>query len=222
MAPNIFKIKQEMCDIGKNIWIKGFCAGNEGNHSVRLDDKRVLCTPTGISKGFLTPDMICMVDYDGNQLDHKDHGYRRTSEILVHLAIYKKRPDIKAVIHSHPPHATAFAISNVQIPEGIHPEAEIFLGRVRMAPYATPGRRDLPDAILPLLAADTTTVMMGNPGSVSVSPQGLVDAYYRLEILDNYCKTLLLARQLGQTTVLNPHQMAELLEIKQKFGMADE
>jgi len=222
MAENIFKLKQQMCEIGRNIWLKGFCAGNEGNHSVRLDDKRVLCTPTGISKGFLTPDMICTVDMEGNQLDHKEHGYKRTSEILVHLAIYKKRPDIKAVIHSHPPHATAFAIAQIPIPEGIHPEAEVFLGRVPTAPYATPSKQDLPNSILPLIGPETNTVMMGNHGSVSFSRKGLVDTYYLLEILDAYCRILLLTKQLGHANVLNPQQMAELLEVKQKFGMKDD
>jgi L-fuculose-phosphate aldolase len=221
MAENIFKLKQQLCDIGRNIWLKGFCAGNEGNHSVRIDEKRVLCTPTGISKGSLTPDMICTVDMEGNQID-KHNGYKRTSEILVHLAIYKKRPDIKAVIHSHPPHATAFAIAQIPIPEGIHPEAEVFLGRVPTAPYATPSKQDLPDSILPLIGPETNTVMMGNHGSVSFSRKGLTDAYYLLEILDAYCRILILTKHLGHANVLRPDQMAELLEVKAKFGLKDD
>ena len=105
---NMFQMKQEMCEVGHRIWMKGFCAGNEGKHSVRIGEDRVLCTPTGLSKGFLRPDMITLVDMNGNQID-KENKYKRTSEILLHLEIYKKRPDVRAVIHSHPPHATAFA-----------------------------------------------------------------------------------------------------------------
>src|SRR5215218_669104 len=120
-----FKLKEQMCDIGRRIWLKGFCAGNEGNHSYRIGTDRVLCTPTGISKGNLKPDDICTVDIEGKQVAGKR---KRTSEILMHLAIYKARPDVKAVVHSHPPHATAFAIAGVELPTCIHPEAEVFVG----------------------------------------------------------------------------------------------
>src|SRR6478672_13112785 len=108
-----FKLKEQMCDIGRRIWQKGFCAGNEGNHSYRIGADRVLCTPTGISKGNLKPDDICTVDMEGKQVAGKR---KRTSEILMHLAIYKARPDVKAVVHSHPPHATAFAVASVDLP----------------------------------------------------------------------------------------------------------
>ena len=220
MTESLFKLKQQMCDIGRNIWLKGFCAGNEGNHSYRIGDDRVLCTPTGLSKGFLTPEMITVVDMDGNQVD-KSNKYKRTSEILVHLAIYKKRPDVRAVIHSHPPHATAFAIANIPLPEGIHPEAEVFLGRVPTAPYATPSKQDLPDSITPLIGPLTNSVLMGNHGVVCFS-KDLTDTYYKLEILDAYCRILLLVKQLGNVNVLNASQMTELLEVKKKFGLPDE
>ena len=107
-----WKIKEQMCDVGRRIWMKGFCAGNEGNHSYRIGENRILCTPTGISKSALKPDDICTVDLEGKQIS----GTRkRTSEINLHLAIYKARPDVKAVIHSHPPHATAFAVASVDL-----------------------------------------------------------------------------------------------------------
>ena len=147
---NMFQLKQEMCEIGRRIWIKGYCAGNEGNHSLRISDDRVLCTPTGLSKGFLRPEMITIVDMDGKQVD-KDNKYKRTSEILLHLAIYKKRPDVKAVIHSHPPHATAFACGGVPIPEGVHPEAEVFLGKVPTAKYTTPSYAGLGESVVKLV-----------------------------------------------------------------------
>lgn len=220
MSDSIWKVKQEICDIGKRIWQRGYCAGNEGNHSVRIDENRVLCTPTGISKGFLRPDMICMVDMEGNQLD-KANKYKRTSEVLVHLAIYKHRPDVKAVIHSHPGHATAFCCAQIPVPEGIHPEAEVFLGRVITAPYATPSKQDLPDSIIPLIGPETNTILMGNHGSVSFD-KDLIGAYYKLEILDAYCRLLLLTKQVGHVNVLNPSQMTELLEVKESFGLPDE
>ena len=111
---NLFHARQEMCDVGHRIWMRGYCAGNEGNHSVRIGEDRVLCTPTGVSKGFLTPDQITVVDMDGNQID-KQNKMKRTSEVLLHLQIYKARADVKAVVHSHPPHATAFAMATSHI-----------------------------------------------------------------------------------------------------------
>jgi len=216
----LWKIQREMCEIGHRIWQRGYCNGNEGNHSVRVGENRVLTTPTGISKGFLDPEDICVVDLEGEQVEPNARGRRRTSEVLVHLAIYKKRPDVRAVVHSHPPHAVAFCIAGMPVPEGIHPEAEVFLGRVPVADYATPGTPALPESILPLIGPETNTVLMGNHGSVNFAAD-LVDAYYKLEILDGYCRQLLLAHQLGRVNVLKPEQMGELLEVKKKFGMED-
>jgi len=219
MAGNTWQMKKELCEIGDRIWRKGFCAGNEGNHSVRIGEDRVLITPSGISKGMLTPDMIITCDLDGDVVSGPAQ-YKPSSERKVHNAIYKHRPDVKAVIHSHPPHATAFAIANIPLPEGIHPEAEVFLGRVPTAEYATPSTDDLPDSIIPLIGPETNTVLMGNHGSVSFD-KDLIGAYYKLEILDAYCKVLILTKQIGRANVLNAQQMNELLQVKAKFGIDD-
>jgi L-fuculose-phosphate aldolase len=220
MNPSLFQLKQEMCEIGSRIWQKGFCAGNEGNHSLRISDDRVLCTPTGLSKGFLKPDMITIVDMDGNQVD-KENKYKRTSEILLHLAIYKKRPDVKAVIHSHPPHATAFACAGVPIPEGVHPEAEVFLGKVPTAKYTTPSYAGLGESVTKLITAETNTVLLGNHGTVSFS-NTLMDTYYKLEIIDAYCRILLLIKQIGKVNFLSAQEMTDLLKVKAAFGIPDE
>ncbi len=216
----VWQIKKQMCDIGNRIWQRGYCAGNEGNHSVRISEDRVLCTPTGISKGFLDPEDICVVDMEGNQVESNSKGRKRTSEVLVHLAIYQVKPKVTAIIHSHPPHAVAFCLANVPLPEGIHPEAEVFLGKTVFAEYATPGGPDLPKSFLDKLQDDTNTILMANHGSVSLG-EDLTTAYYRLEILDNYCKQLLLARQLGRVNVLDRGQMTELLHVKERFGFPD-
>lgn len=219
MESNSWRMKQELCEIGTRIWQKGFCAGNEGNHSVRISDDRVLITPSGVSKGMLTPDMICMTDMDG-QVIGGSTKWKASSERKVHNAIYRHRPDVRAVIHSHPPHATAFAIAGLPLPEGIHPEAEVFLGRVPLAEYATPSTDDLPNSIIPLIGPETNSVLMGNHGTVSFDTD-LIGAYYKLEILDAYCRVLLLTKQVGHANVLNDQQMTELLEVKAKFGMKD-
>ncbi len=213
-------LKQQMCEIGRRIWIKGFCAGNEGNHSARIGPNRFLCTPTGISKGFLEPGDLLVCDAEGKQVEKNANGRRPTSEIKVHLAIYNARPEVNAVIHSHPPHATAFAIANIALPEGIHPEAEVFLGRVPTARYATPSTHDLPKSILDVMGPETNTVLMGNHGSVSFG-KTLEQTYYNLEILDAYCRILILTKQLGQAKSLSQDQMIELLKVKQQFGFSD-
>jgi L-fuculose-phosphate aldolase len=219
MTANAWQIKKELCEIGHRIWVKGFCAGNEGNHSVRIDDDRVLITPSGVSKGMLKPEMVCLIDMDGEPVGGSGQ-WRASSERKVHIAIYRHRPDIRAVIHSHPPHATAFAVAGMHLPEGIHPEAEVFLGRVPLAGYATPSTEDLPDSIIPLIGPETNSVLMGNHGTVSFS-DSLTDAYYKLEILDAYCRLLLLAKQIGQANTLTDQQMADLLQVKEQFGMSD-
>src|SRR4051812_20023543 len=211
-----FKLKEQMCDVGRRIWLKGFCAGNEGNHSYRIGPDRFLCTPTGISKGNLKPDDLCVVDGEGKQISGKR---KRTSEILMHLAIYKARPDVTCVIHSHPPHATAFAIAGVELPTCIHPEAEVFLGPVKMAKYVTPGDQRLADSILPFVA-DSNTVLMGNHGVVCFDTD-LEQCYYKLEIVDAYARILLLTAQLGNVNMLTGNEMSELIALKNKFGLSD-
>jgi len=174
----------------------------------------VLCTPTGISNGFLKPDDICTVDLEGKQITGKR---KRTSEILLHLAIYKARPDIKAVVHSHPPHATAFAVAGVDLPTCIHPEAEVFLGAVKTAKYVTPGDTRLGESILPYVK-DSNTILLQNHGTVTFD-KDLEGAYYKLEIVDAYSRILLLAKQVGSIRPLDANEMKELLDLKVRFGL---
>src|SRR3954451_10011360 len=217
-APRVpeFKLKEQMCDIGRRIWLKGYCAGNEGNHSCRIGPDRVLCTPTGISKGFVKPDDICTVDMEGKQVAGRR---KRTSEILMHLAIYKAREDVKAVVHSHPPHATAFAIAGVELPTCIHPEAEVFLGAVRTAKYVTPGDTRLGESLLPYVK-DSNTILLQNHGTVTYDVD-LENAYYKLEIVDAYSRILLLAKSIGSIRPLDSNEMKELLDLKVRFALRE-
>jgi L-fuculose-phosphate aldolase len=210
-------IKEQMCEVGRRIWQRGFCAGNEGNHSVRLGDDRFLCTPSGMSKGFLEPDDLLVVDQNGKGVFFSSRSRVPTSEIKVHLAIYEKRADITAVIHSHPPHATAFAIAGEPIPAGIHPEAELFLGEVPTARYATPSTQEAADGVASVVQPGTRAVIMASHGVVTFS-DSLLDAYDKLEILDAYCRLLLLARPLGGGKPLGPADIDALQALRQQFG----
>ncbi len=210
-------LKEEICEIGRRVYNKGFAAANDGNISIRVGENEVLCSPTMICKGFMKPEDICAVDLDGNQIA----GTRkRTSEILLHLAIMKERPDVKSVVHCHPPHATAFAVAREPIPQCVLPEVEVFMGEVPMAPYETPGGQKFADTVVPFLKNGTNTIILTGHGTVTFG-KSLEDAYWKTEILDAYCKILLLSKQMGRVSYFTETETRELLELKQKLGFDD-
>ncbi|MDR1957894.1 MAG: class II aldolase/adducin family protein [Planctomycetaceae bacterium] len=213
---NIHQIKEEICDIGRRIYNKGFAAANDGNISYRVDENRVVCTPTQICKGFMKPDDLCVVDMEGNQIA----GHRkRTSEILLHVTIMKRRPEVKSVVHCHPPHATAFGIAREAIPQCILPEVDIFMGDVPIAKYAIPGGQGFADTILPFVDK-TNIVVQANHGTVSWGPT-VERAYWLTELLDAYCRILLISRDLGKVDYFTKQEAEELLDLKSKWGIDD-
>ena len=213
---NEHKLKEQMCEIGRRLYAKGFAAANDGNITIRLNDREVLCTPTMVSKGYLKPEDICKVDYDGKQLAGVK---KRTSEVLLHLAIYRARPDVMGVVHCHPPHATAFAVAQEPIPKCVLPEVEVFLGEVPIAEYETPGTQKFADCVLPYVR-DCNTIILANHGTVTFGPD-LEKAYFNTEIIDAYCKILILARQLGRVNYFSEEQTKELMAFKKRLGYDD-
>ncbi len=214
---NEWEIKRQICDMGRRMYEKGFIAANDGNISVRMGGGRFLCTPTGVSKGFLEPDDIAVVNDKGEQIGG---AKPRTSEILLHLEIFHELPEINAVCHAHPPHATAFAVSHVDVPSNILPEVEIFIGRVPIADYDTPGSKDFAETILPHLRNKSNTILLANHGAVACD-KVLEQAYFHLETLDMYCKILLLSKQIGRVEQMSDTKVRELLDIKQGLGIED-
>ncbi len=213
---NAHKIKQDIVEIGRRLYDKGFAAANDGNITVRISDNEVLCTPTMHSKGFLKVEDICLIDMTGKQLAGIK---KRSSEALLHLEIYKQRPDIKSVVHCHPPHATAFAVAREPIPQCVLPEVEVFLGDVPITKYETPGGQAFADTVLPFVDK-TNIIILANHGTVSYGVD-VEQAYWWTEILDAYCRILMLARQLGHVSYFDERQERELLDLKQKWGWAD-
>ncbi len=211
---NEWKLKEEICEIGRRIYAKGFAAANDGNISYRINDNEVLCTPTQICKGFMKPDDICKVDMKGNQLS----GHRkRTSEVLVHLEIYKLDSKVRSVVHCHPPYATAFSIAGEQIPTCILPEVEVFLGIVPTAVYETPGGVQLAETLRPHVGK-ANICLLKNHGTVAWGDT-LEHAYWWTEILDAYCRMLVIAKDLGNVERIEVKKVEELLDLKEKFGM---
>ncbi len=207
-------LREQICEIGRRLYARGFVAGNDGNISCRIAPDRVLCTPTLVCKGFMKPDELCVVDLDGKLVA----GPRpRTSEILLHLEIYRCDPGAGAVVHAHPPHATAFAVTREEIPSGILPEVEVFLGLVPRSDYETPGGEDFARTIRPFVG-NANTVLLSNHGTVSWAPE-LELAYWRTEILDSYCRVLMLARGVGDIERLPENKVRELLAIQAHYGV---
>ncbi|GAC1448816.1 MAG: class II aldolase/adducin family protein [Isosphaeraceae bacterium] len=211
-----WKLREQMCEIGRRVYAKGFAAANDGNISYRMSDDRVLCTPTRISKGFMKPDDLCIVDMEGKQVSGKR---KRSSEILLHLAILKARPDVRSCVHCHPPHATAFAVAHEPIPKCTMPEFEVFLGEVALAPYETPGGQKFADTVIPY-AKDTDTIILANHGTITYGGD-LEDAYFKTEIIDAYCRILILAKQLGRVEYYDDAKAAELIRLKPGLGIPD-
>jgi L-fuculose-phosphate aldolase len=216
MAPSLHKLKEEICEIGRRLYNKGFAAGNDGNISYRLGENEVLCTPTFISKGFMKPDDLCVVDLAGNQISGRR---KRSSEILLHLTIMRERPEIKSVVHCHPPHATAFAVAREPIPQCVLPEVEVFLGDVPITKYETPGGQAFADTVLPFVKK-ANVIILANHGTVSYG-DSVEHAYWWTEVLDSYCRILLLARDLGRVNYLDERQTRELLDFKTRLGFTD-
>jgi L-fuculose-phosphate aldolase len=168
------------------------------------------------SKGFLKVEDICTIDMTGKQIAGIK---KRSSEALLHLEIYKQRPEIKSVVHCHPPHATAFAVAREPIPQCVLPEVEVFLGDVPITRYETPGGQAFADTVLPFVNK-TNIIILANHGTVSFGVD-VEQAYWWTEILDAYCRILMLSRQLGNVSYFNENEERELLDLKQKWGWAD-
>lgn len=210
-------LRAEIIRVGRKLWERGYVDGNGGNISVRLGTKYVLCTPTMMSKRDLEPADICLSDLDGNILA----GERlRTSELLLHLEIYRVNPRARAVVHCHPPYATAFALTGTAPPVGLIPEFEIMIGPLAVARYETPGTQAFAQTVLPFVQ-DHNTILLANHGIVCWS-DSVTHAEWLTEILDNYCKTFLIAQQIGKPLTFIPDEkIAEILALKRRMGFPD-
>jgi L-fuculose-phosphate aldolase len=207
------QLRGEVCEIGRRLYARSLVSGSEGNISVRMDQGRFLCTPTMVSKGYMQPEDLAIVDAEGNQTD----GYRkRSSEILVHLAVYQSRPDVQAVIHAHPPYATSFAVTRRKLPTGIHPEQALLLGTVPIVKYAMTGTQLLADEVAREVEG-TVAVLLANHGAVTFGPT-LESAWQRMEVLEGYCRLLTISRQLGKPRKLARRDLRDLEELKSRMA----
>lgn len=216
-TPEAEAAKKEICAVGRKLWMRQFVDGNGGNISYRIGPNEVLCTPTLVSKYDLTPEDLCLVDLEGKQIAGTKP---RTSEIFLHLEIYKSVPEAKSVVHCHPPHATAYAITGKVPPNLIIPEFEVFVGKVAISPYKTPGTAEFAQTVIPYVR-DHNTVLLANHGIVCWADT-VTHAEWYAEVLETYCWTLMLASQLGvPISYISDQQGSDLLAIKKKLGLPD-
>jgi len=218
-SPKVNALKAQICDVGRRLWQREYVDGNGGNIAIRIGEDIALCTPTLVSKGFMNEEDMCLVDLEGNQLC-SGNGKKRTSEILMHLQIMKRQPRAVATVHCHPPYATGFAVAGVEPPTCMIPEYEVF-SSVAIAPYRTPGTPEMGQLVADLVDKHNT-ILMANHGVVAWSHNNVEDAYFKMEILEAYCRTVLVAHQLGKpVNTMTPAQLQDLLKIKQSLGIPD-
>lgn len=180
-----------MCAVGRRLWERDLIGATEGNLSARLGPDRILCTPSGLSKGHLVPDDLIVVDGTGAPIG----GGLPSSEIRLHVGALRERPDCAAVVHAHPPIATAFSVAGVALPDDLLPEAMYVLGPVAIAPFSMPGTDEVPDRLKPLWR-NHKTILLSHHGAVTLG-RDLWDAAYRMETLERVARVISAARLLG-------------------------
>ena len=200
--------------MGRRIYARAFVAANDGNISARLSVDRILCSPTGVSKGYLQEEMLAICDMDGTQVSGP---MKISSEIRMHLEAYKLRNDIAAVVHAHPPTATGFAVAGLDLTECVLPEVIVLLGGVPLAPYGTPGGPDIFEPMRPLVEK-YDAVLMANHGAVTLG-KSVQDAHFKMETVEHFARIALVARQLGATNTLSETHVQELLDLRTRFGI---
>ncbi len=210
-------LKERMVDIGRRLWERNYVDGNGGNITIRVGDNLVLSTPTLISKGFMTTEDMCLVDFEGTQLAG---SRKRTSEVKTHIGIMRRQPRAKSCVHAHPVHATAFAVASVVPPTCMIPEAEVFLGKIGLAKYQTPGTIENADEV-GRVGIDHNSILMENHGVITWG-KDVEDAYWKMENTDAYCQTVWIASQLGrELSTFGPSHLRELIEMRKRLGMED-
>jgi L-fuculose-phosphate aldolase len=216
-SPEALAIREEIVTVARKLWARQYVDGNGGNISARLTESAVICTPTMLSKADVTADDLCLVDLDGNQLA----GSRRhSSEILLHLEIFKAVPEAGAVIHCHPPHATAYAVTGRVPPGCFVAEHEVFIGPVASVPYETPGTKVCAESVLPYVH-DHNTILLANHGVVCWGDT-VTHAEWYVEIFDTTCRILILASHLGTPPARIPAaKVGDLLAMKNRLGLPD-
>jgi L-fuculose-phosphate aldolase len=207
-------LRGDIVEVGRRMYARGYTASNDGNISVRIGDDRLLMTPKSVCKGFMAPDMMCVTDLDGKKLE----GARDpSSEMLMHLEVYRQRPDVRAVVHAHPPTATGFAVAGIPLDKAVLAEVLTTLGSIPIAEYATPSTAELPAAVRKYVKAHDG-MLLANHGALTMGPD-LFAAYYKMETIEHFAKISLVARQLGRENLIAREEVERLQQLRGSYGI---
>ena len=207
-------LRGDIVEIGRRMYARGYTASNDGNISVRLGADRLLMTPKSVCKGFMTPEMMCITDLEGRKLEGERDP---SSEMLMHLEVYRQRPDVRAVVHAHPPTATGFAVAGIPLDRAVLAEVLTTLGSIPIAEYATPSTRELPEAVRKYIKAHDG-MLLANHGALTVGGD-LYAAYYKMETIEHFAHISLVARMLGRENLLSREEVGRLQGLRGTYGI---
>src|SRR6186997_3419905 len=208
------QLRADIVEVGRRLYARGYTASNDGNISVRLGPERLLMTPTSVCKGFMTVDMMVITDLDGKKLEGERNP---SSEMQMHLEVYRRRPDVNAVVHAHPPLATGFAVAGIPLDRAVLAEVVCTLGSVPIAEYATPSTKELPAAVGKYIKAHDG-MLLANHGALTVGTD-LFAAYYKMETIEHFAKISLVARLLGNENLIAREEVERLQELRGTYGI---
>jgi len=214
LGQGLFSLKQDIVEVGKRMYAHGYVASNDGNISARLDDNKILVTPTGISKGFMKPEDLVIINMEGKILSG---AKKPSSEILMHLQVYKDRPDVNSVCHAHPPYATGFAVAGIPLDKCVLPEVVITLGFIPLIEYGTPGTKEIYQPVTKLIK-DHDAFLLANHGVLTIG-KDIFSAYYKMETVEHFAQIAFIANQLGNVGTLSKEQVQKLKDQREKFGI---
>ena len=207
-------LRADIVEVGRRMYVRGYTASNDGNISVRLGADRLLMTPKSVCKGFMTPDMMCVTDLDGRKVQGERDP---SSEMLMHLEVYRQRPDVRAVVHAHPPIATGFAVAGIPLDRAVLAEVLTTLGSIPIAEYATPSTSELPDAVRKYIKAHDG-MLLANHGALTVGGD-LFAAYFKMETIEHFAKISLVARLLGRENLIAREEVLRLQGLRGTYGV---
>jgi L-fuculose-phosphate aldolase len=209
------QIRADIVEAGRRLYARAYVASNDGNISARLDDQRLITTPKSVSKGFMTPDMMVIVDYEGRKLGGDREA---SSELPMHLEIYRQRPDVQAVVHAHPPLATGFAVAGIPLTRAVLAEVITTLGSIPIAEYGTPSTSELPEAVRKYIKAHDG-LLLANHGAVTCG-SSVMAAHYKMETIEHFAKISLVARLLGRENLISREEVDRLQALRGTYGIA--
>src|SRR5882762_6485619 len=208
------QIRADIVEVGRRLYARGYVASNDGNISVRLDETRLMTTPKSVSKGFMTPDMMVIVDYEGRKVAGERDP---SSELPMHLEIYRNRPDANAVVHAHPPLATGFAVAGIPLTRAVLAEVVTTLGSIPIAEYGTPSTAELPEAVRKYIKAHDG-MLLANHGAVTCG-NSVLSAHFKMETIEHFAKISLVARMLGRENLLSREEVMRLQDLRGSYGI---